>query len=92
MCPLVIASVILRISFLSVLTCMLIMLPVFFVSASSAFVAAYLGLSVVAVPAVHDSSDCVNSFAFVGRDPGQQGAEESEYGRSKAEEQLARST
>ena len=45
MCPLVIASVILRISFLSVLTCMLIMLPVFFVSASSAFVAAYLGLS-----------------------------------------------
>ena len=76
------------ISFLSVLTCMLIMLPVYFVSASPAYVVAYLGLSVVAVPAVHDSSDCVNSFAFVGRDPGQQGAEKNEYDRSKAEEQL----
>ena len=88
MCPLVIASVNLRILLSCVVTCMLIMLPVFFVSASPAIVAAYLSLSVVAVPAVHDSSDCVNSFAFVGRDPGQQGAEESEYGRSKAEEQL----
>ena len=36
-----------RISFLSVLTCMLIMLPVFFVSASPAYVVAYLGLSVI---------------------------------------------
>ena len=45
MCPLVISSGNLWISFLSDLTCMLIMLPVFFVSASSAVVAAYLGLS-----------------------------------------------
>ena len=89
MCPLVIASVNLRISSpSSVLTCLLVMLPVFFVSASPTVVVAFLGLSVVAVPAVNDSSDCVNSFAFVGRDPGQQGAEESECGRSKAEEQL----
>ena len=64
------------------------MSPAFFVSASSAVTAAFLGLSVVAVPAVHGSSVCAKSFAFVGRDPGQQGTGEDGCDRSKAEEQL----
>ena len=45
-------------------------------------------LSVVAVPAVHDSSDCTNGFAFVGRGPGQQETGENGCVRSEAEEQL----
>ena len=51
--------------------------------------AAFLSHSVVAVPAVHDSSDSTNDFAFVGRDPGKQGTEENGCVRSRAEEQLA---
>ena len=64
------------------------MASVFFASASSAFMAAFLSHSVVAVPAVHDSSDCTNGFAFVGRGPGQQGTGENGCVRSKTEEQL----
>ena len=47
------------------------MSPVFFVSASSAFMAAFLGLSVVAVPTVRDTNNEIE-FDFVGRGPGPQ--------------------
>ena len=58
-------------SFSGILTRVLVMSPVFFVSASSAFMAAFLGLSVVAVPTVRDTNNEIE-FDFVGRGPGPQ--------------------